>query len=430
MHLLGYRRQFCFFAAVLATTVAAAQTGSKTALPPPIEHFIQKVGEEPTSETFYKQAPESLWDVYPNDDHLKASLLEFVKTGADGPELGFAALALIPFHDPATVRPMLQRAMDTHISPATRWCMLNAAPYVLGMGDVMYMGDGNIDKESKEVAKGLTELADQASQLGTGRAHAIDLRELLDAPDAVQKSEDYGLAIWHQSAYLVGTLDLKDEKVLSKALTSGGRAVFQNVIVALGFVVNRDFLTDLKKKQMDEVTPAMEQEVGRKVDEWWRKYLSMHADGQPDDAVMEGFTAAGYRLEPNLRSETSMRELLRALNDPHPEIRYNVYKIFNQLYGTHFDLDVAFFAGKYALSFMDPSGREKNNEVRLRQYWQNRLDHQQPVSSSGSAALRATSRTAGSSEQSTDEAPSLADLARRAQQQKKSVDTNQSVSPK
>src|SRR5215510_5022720 len=412
MYFAGRHLRICFVTVVLLTTVVAAQTVSKTALglPPPVEHFMQKVGQQPTAETFYKQAQDSLWEVYPQDDTLKASLLDFLKNGADGPQLAFTALALISFHDPSTVRPMIQRAMDPDTNPATRWCLLNAAPYVLGMGDVMYMGEGKIDAESRELAGTLKELGDQASQSGTGHAHAVNLRKLLDAPASVKKGQDYGLAVWHQSAYLLGTLELKDEKLLSKALTLGNRAVFQNVVISLGFAVNRDFLADLKKKKMVEVTSAMEQEVGKRADEWWQKYLDTHTDGKADNAVMAGFEEAGYHLEADLKSEASRRELFRALDDPHPEIRYNVYKLFNQIYGTHFDLDIAFFAGKYALSFLDPSDREKDNEARLKRYWQNRLNPGTTARASGSVALQATGGNADSSGDPSAEAPSLAEI--------------------
>lgn len=405
-------------AILLVSSVIGAQTSQPVvATPSVVEHFLQKVGPQPSGEDFYKQVPESLWEVYPQTNSLKESLLEYLRTGADGPQLGFTAIALIAFHDPTTVRPMLERAMDVHTHPATRWCLLNTAPYVLGMGDVMYMEDGKIDKESKALADELIKLADEAVRSGTGHAHAVQLRQLLDAPLSL-RGDDYGLAIWHESAYLLGTLDLKDENLLSKALTFKSREVFQNVIQALGFAVNRDFVSDLKKKMMNEVTPAMEQAVGRKADEWWQAYLAAHPDGNWHDAVLSGFQEAGYRIEPDLRSAQSQQEFLRALADPNPIIRYNAYRLFNDIYGTHFDLDVAFFAGKYALSFLDPMSREKDNEMRMKRYWQNRLNPQTAINSAPSTAAHATTGTAEPSSQ-TNAPESLADIARRLKEQKK-----------
>jgi hypothetical protein len=338
-----------------------------------VARFVEAVRKDPNGETMLKQAKESLWQVYPEADTLKDSLVNFVKQGADGPGLAFAGMALIPFHDPATVRPILERAMDKHTSEATRAYFLNAAPYVLSMGDVMYMQEGKIDKESREMADGLLKLSDQASQSGLGHAHALQLQELFNLPAAKQKDSDYGLAVWHESAYLLGTLELKDQALLAKPLTSGYSTVFLNVINALGFAANRDFIADLRVKHQNEVTPAMEQATAKRAIAWWQDYLKTHPDGNSNDAVMQGFHEAGYSIEADWRSPESQRALKRALDDANPILRYNAYRLLNQTYGTHFDLDIVFFAGKYALSFLDPSEDAKDNEKRLKQYWQERL---------------------------------------------------------
>src|SRR6266498_896083 len=51
---------------------------------------------------------------------------------------------------------------------------------------------------------------------GVGRSHAAPLRELFEAgkKDAA-KDSDIGLAVWHQSAYLVGTLYPGDRDTLA-----------------------------------------------------------------------------------------------------------------------------------------------------------------------------------------------------------------------
>jgi hypothetical protein len=206
-----------------------------------------------------------------------------------------------------------------------------------------------------------------------GHAHALQLQELFSLPDADKKSSDYGLAVWHESAYLLGTLDLKDEPLLAKPLTSGYSTVFLNVINALGFAANRDFIADLREKNQNEVTPAMERAAAKRAIAWWQDYLKTHPDGNSNDAVMQGFREGGYKIEADRRSPESQRALKRALDDANPVLRYNAYRLLNQTYGTHFDLDVVFFADKYALSFLDPSGDAKENEKRLKQYWQERL---------------------------------------------------------
>jgi hypothetical protein len=251
--------------------------------------------------------------------------------------------------------------------------MLNAAPYILGMGDVMYMEDGKLNKASKELAAALMKASDSAVQSGLGHMHALELQKLLDLPASEKKNEDYGLAVWHTSAYLLGTIDLKDQKMISLALTSPYSAVFQNAIEALSFQTNRDFLAELKKKQMNEVTREMEQAVGRSASTWLEGYLKTHPSGEWTDAVLEGFAQAGYSIESDFKAPKSTSELLRALDDPNPVLRYNAYRIFNRVYGTNFDLDIEFFAGKYALSFLDPSGHEQANESRLKRYWKSRL---------------------------------------------------------
>jgi hypothetical protein len=299
-----------------------------------------------------------------------------VKHGKDGPELGFAGLGLIPFHDPATVRPMLERAMDPRTSPTTRWYFLNAAPYVLGMGDVMYTGEGKLDKEAREIAAAVMKFSDQASRVGLGHAHALELQKLLNAPASEKKDDDYGLAVWHESAYLVGTLDLKDEALLAPGLNSEMATVFGNVINGLSFASNRDFAASLRSKGHNEVTPAMVQTVAKTAIEWWQEYLKTHPNGDSGDAIIAGFLEAGYTIEADRHSPHSLRELLRALDDERQVVRYNAYRLLNRIHGTHFDLDIIFFSGKYALSFLDPSGREKDNEKRLKQYWQQRLNPQ------------------------------------------------------
>src|SRR5260370_7106521 len=201
--------------------------GAGVAHPGIVKGFVESVGNKPTGETVQKQASESLWEVYPEGDSLKDSLVKYVKEGKDGPGLAFAGLALIPFHDPATARPMIERAMDAHTSPATRWYFLNAAPYVFGMGDVIYMGEGKLDKESRELADGLLKFSDLVSQSGLGHAHALQLQELFNAPASAKKDEDYVLAVWHKSAYLLRTLTLNTQPLLAHPLTSDFSWVFQ-----------------------------------------------------------------------------------------------------------------------------------------------------------------------------------------------------------
>src|SRR5438445_6865029 len=50
-----------------------------------------------SGDEFLERAREGLWEIYPLGSDAKASLLHYVATAPDGPGLGFAAVALIPF---------------------------------------------------------------------------------------------------------------------------------------------------------------------------------------------------------------------------------------------------------------------------------------------------------------------------------------------
>jgi hypothetical protein len=340
--------------------------------PPVVAEFLQKVGPSPSAEVFYKQAQEMLWEVYPLDSSGRDSLVAYVRSAPDGPGLGFAGIALIPFHDPNTVQPLVKRVLDPKTSVPTRYCLLNAVPYILAVGDGMYWGEGKVDKETREIAEGLSQLAAEAAKSGLGHAHAVQLRQVFDAGEK-EVGEDYGLALWHTSAYLLGTIDLKDAAVLDVFLDPRQGNAFANVMAALSFASNRDFLASLRSKKKTEVSPAMEKAAATAALEWWRAFVRDHPDGDWLSAARAGLHDAGYSLEKDLRSPATQRELLRALDAENDCTRYNAYRILNYIFKTNFDLEPVFFAGKYALSFLDPSGHEKENEHKLRTYWQQRL---------------------------------------------------------
>ncbi len=342
--------------------------------PAVVAEFVQLAGPNPSAEEFYSKAKEALWRVYPHDAALKTELVAFIQSGPEGPGLGFAAIALIPFHDPATVKPILDRAVDPKISPATRFALLNSAPYVLAMGDVWTDGEGQLDSEAREYAKELKEAAAEAAQQGLGRFHARSLRELYDISQREKiEDEDFGLAYWHTSAYLVGTLDLRDFPVLEPLLNPKEGNVFANLMFALSFASNRNLLQRLQSLEQGQVTPQEEQAAAAAARNWWREYLQAHPDGDWLPAALTGFRAAGYSVEDDLKSSASSRELLRALESKDEITRFAAARLLNRAYGTQFNLDTIFHSGKYAFSFLDPMADAERNQERLRDYWRKRL---------------------------------------------------------
>ena len=147
---------------------------------------------------------------------------------------------------------------------------------------------------------------------------------------------------------------------------------------ALSFEANRDFLADLKGKHTSQVTPAMEQRAAVSALDWWDRYLRVHPDGDWRFAARDGLMDAGFAVEADLRSASSRASLLRAITAESEIARYAAYRLLNDAYGTHFDLEPAFMSGKYAMSFLDPSGEEKAFEERLAAHWTRRLQQQAP----------------------------------------------------
>ncbi len=341
-----------------------------------VKQFTAKV--EPKQ--FLKQAKESLWQVYPEDDKCKQALVDYVARAKDGTGLAFAAIALIPFHDPATLSPMLTRASENAISPGTRFYILNAAPYVVSVGDAFYMGKGQLDNDTKETLTSLEKMAIESTKLGVGHYHATNLATIYKEALKPKNNDSEGLemAIWHASAYLLGTLDLKDFDLLESTMDPRHWSVCSNVISALSFASNRDFFTELRHLKQEEGTGEHARKIAEKASEnakvWWRNFLKGHSDGNWQAAVLDGFSQAGFNLDTDLHSPKTQKELLRAIDAPNPILCYNAYRLLNHIYGTHFDLESAFFAGKYAGSFLDPSEDQAKNEARLKHYWKQRLE--------------------------------------------------------
>jgi len=344
-------------------------------------------------ETFFARAKDKLWSVYQHDEPLKGELLAYVQSAPDGPGLCFAGIALIPFHDPRTVKPMLDRVLDARTLPPTRWCLLNAAPYILAIGDGIYTGEGKLDREVRRIAGSYLKFAELASQLGLGRAHAAELRLLAarEKTDRYFKSfleeypqlpnplsrfpknkRPYILALWHFGAYLDGTLDLRDREALAQFLTPESY-VLPNVMSALSRAANRDFERELRAADPSLITPEFLRREAGKALEWWGEYLRLNPSGDWLPAAVDGFREPGYDLEHDLQSEKSIRALLRAMDSESEILRYNAYRLLNRVFKTHFDLERILLADKYALSFLEPNKEKGQSEARLKRYWRARF---------------------------------------------------------
>ena len=337
------------------------------------DRLTQLVGEHLDEKDFYPKAQEVLWDVYPLGDSLKQELVDFVKNGADGPRLCFAGMALISFHDAATVRPMVERAMDPQTSPATRECLRDMASSVLRGTDVVCRAKGEVDVDRTNDPNALIACADAAAKSSIGHYFAQELNKAMLEPD---KSGEYWEGLAYLAAALAGSVDLKDERLLEPGLTSPNRWVFQTTMISLGFAVNRDFLGKLVNiEDATYETKPEERAAGKAADKWWQKYLREHPDGDWRPAVIAGFQDAGYKIEKDYGSVRSQQELLRALDDGDRRIRYNAYRLLNDIYHTHFDLDIAFIHARFERGedFPDRSPGRDANEARLKKYWQRRL---------------------------------------------------------
>ena len=304
------------------------------------------------------------------------TLLTIAVTGRDSRMVVFASLALIPYHNPRTLAPLIRRALLPQTSPVERYYLLNASAYILGIGDVLLLGrGGNLDSETVQTAAGLLDLADSAVVHGLGMEHARRLRALADADSVTKAGEDYGLALWHQSAYLICSLDLRSERLLEGFLQPQDPAVFQNVAEALALSSGEDVIAPLRGRK--DIPAAEEQAAAKRARNWWRAYLNDHPDGDWRPAAWLTLERAEYHTAGERNKGSSVAKALLSATRNHDRlVRYAAYRLLNDYYGAMFDLDPVFCAGKYSLSFRDPEGREDANENLLRTYWEKRLAHQ------------------------------------------------------
>ena len=88
------------------------------------------------------------------------SLLAMAASAQNYRVVVFASLALIPYHNPRSVPPLIRRALLPETSPTERYYLLNASAYILGIGDALLLGrGGDLDSATIQTARGLLELS-------------------------------------------------------------------------------------------------------------------------------------------------------------------------------------------------------------------------------------------------------------------------------
>jgi hypothetical protein len=300
----------------------------------------------------------TLHSFVPEGDSLKPRLLSELPTlSGHSAELGMTAAALIPFHDPATVGPLLDRASRDSLAPFNKDAVTGAAAAVLSMGDAAQL----------ELPT-LRGVADSARTTSVGHVYAWRLRRLYDAEHArVPPNPDYCEAMLDVSLYVVGVLDLRDFEVLEPVMDSTGSCAIGNVLVALSYASNHEFIPAARSR--DAVMNAL---AGAR--QWWHAYAREHPDGDWRPAARAGLRDRGYSLDDDARSNKSSRALLEALTDTSRVVRFNALRLLNDIYGTHADLDPVFGFGFYSPGVFYAPEDTAANGASLRAYWRRRLD--------------------------------------------------------
>lgn len=380
--LIIYKGTCHFFLLIIVSILVSASAYSETAptkdlgtMPKVVKKLLMSLPESPTGKDFYASLDENLWDVYIESTDIKSELIEYIKHGKNEPAVAFSAVALITFRDPNAAISMIDRALDKNIANATRWYLLNAAPNVLSMGDVWYRGKGELDDDALDFIKHIKEQSETSVKKGIGNAHAQTLIKLYDEKKYPKdKNPELGLAKWHQSAYLIGTISLKDYELLEELIDHKQGAVYFNIITSLNYETNRDFVAELRGKKSEEITEELEVKIAGDIKNWWRRYAEKYPNGDWGPAVISGFKEAGYDINFDKNSSENTIELLRAIESNEPIYIYNACRVLNHIFKKQFDLERIFLGKKYALSPFDPSSKMKGLQKQLVTFWKNELN--------------------------------------------------------
>ena len=343
--------------------------------PDVIKKLLMSLPKKATGKDFYKALDYNRWNVYQASPTVKKELREYLKHGKSEAGVAFSAVALITFHDASNAIDILDKALDKSISNFTRWYLLNAAPYILSMGDVWYKGKGHLDNTALKFIKSVKEVSEKSIKQGIGSVHARGLLELYNTKK--YPKNDYAelrLAQWHQSAYLVGTIDLKDYHLLEALIDYKQGSVYRNIVSSLNFETNRDFFAELRGKKKSEISAKIEIKTENKIKRWWENYKKKYPDGDWKPAVLSGFKEAGYDISLNKNSLKNSKELLRVLDSNQQIYIYNACRLLNHLYSKQFDVERIFLGKKYAFGPFDPSSNMKDLQKQIILYWKNKLN--------------------------------------------------------
>jgi hypothetical protein len=375
--LLSVRTLGAIVALVIATVADAgdaAETSADsygTSTPEAVEEFLALADDyfqrEPYSdERFFALVREHVWSVYADGVTVKADLLAYIET-ATGAGLFYAAAGLLAFRDVDTAQTVARRAKDSSMVEADRWVLLYALPHIMAIGDV-WPHDGTLD-EAEEYMEHFDGLIMDMSRHGLGTAHAHRLVEYDSIPDS-ERHPEHGLALWHMSAYLIGTLDLRDAPLLQRFVDPDYGVVFINIVNAMSLATGIDFFEPLRQHDYDEGRYDRERALAQHINTWWDDYLERYPDGAWQASAMESIRSAGYILPDAENGNDLIAQLSSALSDDNLVIRFTAARLLNDVCNTRFDLERIFLTSKYAITPFYSIGADEVDQQRLAEYWE------------------------------------------------------------
>jgi hypothetical protein len=105
--------------------------------------------------------------------------------------------------------------------------------------------------------------------------------------------------------------------------------------------------------------------------EWWQQ---LEADSRPRRArLVDSFATRGIDRE-HPESAASLRALRLQLDSTQRWTKYNAYRLFNEMAGTHYDLEFVFLLDKYSFHPMVTGLEAKEQEEELRRRVTAKLD--------------------------------------------------------